>query len=110
MIHKPTAQDVILLLCGRRAIIVFFTVFLNRFHLPMVYCYIYGSIFLLSYYITNKPFTTRWAYWLELLNEYHVITAAYFSFFFTEWMSNIKTRFQFSNFFVDLTIWVIILN
>lgn len=110
MIHKPTAQDVIVLLCGRRALIVFVTVFLNRFHLPMVYFYLYGSIFLLQYYISKRPFNTRWAYWLELLNETHVMVAAYFSFFFTEWISNIKARYQFSNFFVDLTVWVIILN
>lgn len=93
MEHKHTAKDSIILLCGRRFLIVLTTVFLNRFHLPMVFIYVYPSIFLLSYYITNNPFNMRWAYWLELLNESHVITTAYFTFFYTEWTTNIKARY-----------------
>ena len=53
MKHKPTAVDTIILLCGRRLLIVMTTVFLNRFHLPMVFFYIYPSLWLLQYYISK---------------------------------------------------------
>ena len=110
MKFKPTAKDTIILLCSRRLLIVMVTVFLNDHHLPLVFSYIYPSILLLSYYIINQPFDSRYAYWLELLNESHVITSAYFTFFYTEWTTNIEARYNFSAFYLDLTIWVIILN
>lgn len=110
MLHKKSAQDVILLLCGRRTFVVFTTVFMNHYLVPNLIVYFYGSIYLLSYYLRLRPFDNKWAYWLELLNETHVMVAAYSSFFFTEWVTSVRTRYQYCSLFVDFTVWVIIVN
>ena len=110
MIIKFSAKHTIALLCGRRSMLVFTTVFLNYFTVPNLAVYFYGSIFLMAYYLRIRPFDTKWAYWLELFNETHIIVSGYFCLFFTEWIRNIQTKYQTGNLFVDITFWVIIIN
>lgn len=110
MIHKHSAKHVIVLLCGRRLLLALTTVFWNHSLVPNLLVYFYGSIFLLSYYVRLRPFDNRWAYWLELLNETHVMVAAYSSLFFTAWADTVRVRYQYSSLFVDVTVWVIIVN
>lgn len=110
MIHKFSARHTIVLLCSRRAFLVITTVFMNCYTINNLVIYFYGSICLLAYYIRIRPFDNTWAYWLELFNETHVMTSAYFTLFFTEWISDIQVKYQVGNLFVDITFWVIIIN
>lgn len=109
-IRKQTAVESIALLCMRRFMLVLTTVFLNSHLLPSLFVYFYGSIFLLWYYIYHHPFDRKWGHYLELMNESFVMIVAYFSFLFTEYVTNIEARYQFGSFLVDMLVWVIVIN
>ena len=94
----------------RRLLLVLTTVYFNKYIVVSFFVYFYCSIFLLQYYIRIRPFEDKWAHCLEILNESFVILATYFIFCFTEFILNIQIRYQIGNLFIDLIMWVIILN
>ena len=108
--RKTTSIESVMILCVRRFVLVLTTVFLNRYIIVNFFVYFYGSLWLLNYYISKKPFEWIWAFKFELLNEGFVLICSYFVICFSEYISNIQIRYQVGNLFIDMIVVVVILN
>ena len=96
--------------CLRRLALALSTTFINDHILPSLAIYFYGSIFVVSIGLSQKPLDGRWFNILENLNETFIIITGYFMLFFSEWVSDVFVRQEYGDIYVELLYGIIAVN
>ena len=110
---QPSKQALVTLgcfFCFRRLALACSTTFMNDHIVPSLAIYFYGSIFVVSIGVSQKPLEGRWFNILENLNETFIIITGYFMLLFSEWVPDVYVRHEYGDVYVELLHGIIAVN